>query len=95
MSNISIFTAIVELFPQDKGWHYVRVPTELSEPLNHLADRGLIAVNVSIAGQTWPTSLLPMGDNTHFIAIPAKVRSKHNIIVGDSIEVFFSIRMRD
>lgn len=30
------FVAKVELFEREKGWRYVRVPTELSQPLEQL-----------------------------------------------------------
>jgi hypothetical protein len=94
MVDANTFTAVVELFPQDKGWHYVRVPVVLSEPLLHFADRGLIAVNATVGALTWPTSLLPMGDNTYFIALPAKIRKKYGLVVGDNIDVAFSVRTR-
>jgi hypothetical protein len=70
------FEARVELFERDKGWYYIPVPTEPSKPLEHFADRGLIAITACVGGQSWPTSLLPMGDGIHFIALPAKVRAK-------------------
>jgi hypothetical protein len=70
------FTAKVELFEREKGWHYVSVPTEISRPLERLADRGLVAVTATVGKTSWPTSLLPMGDGTHFVALPATVRSK-------------------
>jgi len=88
------FIATIELFDRDKGWHYVCVPTNLSKPLEHLADRGLIAITAKIGNSTWSTSLLPMGDGTHFIALPAKVRTKENLLLGGEIEVFFEERTR-
>lgn len=88
------FIAKVKLFERDKGWYYVSVPMELSVPLEHLADRGLIAVTAKVGNSTWQTSLLPMGDGTHFIALPAKVRSKENISVGADVKVSFETRSR-
>ena len=88
------FAAKVELFEREKGWHYVSVPTKLSKPLEHLSDRGLIAITVKIGNSIWPTSLLPMGDGTHFIALPAKVRSKEKLSLGNEIEVSFEVRIR-
>lgn len=88
------FSAAVSLFERDKGWYYVPVPSHLSKPLEHLADRGLIAVTAKIGNSIWPTSLLPMGDGTHFIALPAKVRSKEKIMLGKTIEVSFEMRTR-
>jgi hypothetical protein len=75
------FTAKVELFERDKGWYYVSVPTEISKPLEHLADRGLIAITAKIGSSSWTTSLLPLGDGTHFIALPAKVRTKEKLLL--------------
>ncbi len=63
------FTAKVSLFERDKGWYYVSVPVHLSKPLEHLADRGFIAVTAQIGNSSWPTSLLPMGDGGHSTAI--------------------------
>jgi hypothetical protein len=88
------FESQVEIFQREKGWHYVPVPPELSKPLELLADRGLIAITAQVGTQTWSTSLLPMGDGTHFIALPAKVRTKQKIGVGNVISVSFWIRSR-
>jgi hypothetical protein len=88
------FEAKVEIFQREKGWYYVHVPLELSKPLEPLADRGLVVVIAQVGAQAWPTSLLPMGDGTHFIALPAKVRAKQKIEVGDLVSVAFEIRSR-
>jgi hypothetical protein len=88
------FIANVELFEREMGWHYVCVPTELSKPLEHLADRGLIAVSAKVGNSSWPTSLLPMGDGTHFIALPAKVRNKEKLSRGMVVKISFETRTR-
>jgi hypothetical protein len=62
--------------------------------LEHLADRGLIAIAATVGRTSWLTSLLPMGDGTHFIALPAKVRSKEKLLLGDMLDVSFQIRQR-
>ena len=86
------FEGKVELFKREKGWYYVSVPTELSKPLEHLADRGLIAVTARVGDSSWPTSLLPMGDGTHFIALPTKVRKKENLQLDGDVGISFEIR---
>jgi len=91
---INTFIANVELFEREMGWHYVSVPIDLSKPLEHLADRGLIAVTAKVGASSWPTSLLPMGNGTHFIALPAKVRQKEKISLGMAVEISFEIRAR-
>jgi hypothetical protein len=85
----------VELFPQKGGWTYVRVPIEYSERTKELADRGLVAITATLGKTTWHTSLLPMGDGTHFIALSAKVRKAENIAVGDRIKLSFNLRSRN
>ena len=91
---IHTFSANVELFKREKGWYYVAVPAELSKPLEHLADRGLIAVVATVGNSSWPTSLLPMGDGTHFIALPAKIRDRENLSLGEVVKVSFEVRTR-
>ena len=88
------FFAEIKLFEREMGWHYVSVPSEISKPLECLADRGLVAVTAKVGNSSWPTSLLPMGDGTHFIALPAKVRPKEKLSLGMEVEVSFETRMR-
>lgn len=61
----------VEIFPQKGGWYFIRVPISITEKLAHKAERGVIAINATIGKSSWKTSLLPMGDGTHFIALNA------------------------
>ena len=88
------FTGQVELFQKDKDWYYVSVPLEFSKPLEHLADRGLIAITARVGASSWPTSMLPMGDGTHFIALPAKVRKPEKLSLGMPVELSFELRTR-
>ena len=39
-------------------------------------------------------SVLPMGDGTHFIALPAKVRSKEKLSLVAEVEISFETRVR-
>jgi len=86
------FIAKVELFEHKKDRYYISVPTELSKPLEHLADRGLIAVTAKVGNSSWPTSMSPMDDGTHFIALPVKVFKKEKLLLGMAVEVSFEIR---
>jgi len=89
------FSAKIERFEMPGGWHYVPVPLELSKPLEFLATNfGYVAITAVVGNSSWPTSLLPKGDGTHFIALPAKVRSKEKLSFGTEIEISFEIRMR-
>jgi hypothetical protein len=89
------FIAKIERFEMKGGWYYVPVPTELSKPLENLAIHfGFIAIIARVGNSSWPTSLLPKGDGTHFIALPAKVRSKEKLSFGAEIEISFETSPR-
>lgn len=92
MAKPYVFTAEVRLFPQAGGWYYVAVPQEYTDELKPLAERGLVAVKATVGSSSWQTSLLPMGDGSQFLALPAKVRQKEQIAIGDVIEVSFVVR---
>ena len=92
MAKPYTFTAEVCLFPQAGGWHYVAAPQEFTDVLKPLAVRCLVAVEATVGGSSWQTSLLPMGDGSQFLALPAKVRQKEQITIGDVIEVSFVVR---
>lgn len=82
----------VEIFPQKGGWHYVRVSTMITEKLLHESQRGLIPIRATVGKTSWETSLMPMGDGTHFIALNAKVRKKENIELGMAVSISFQLR---
>ncbi|WP_407355709.1 DUF1905 domain-containing protein [Methanolobus sp. WCC5] len=82
----------VKIFPQKGGWVYIRVPIEITERLIHMAQRGLIPIRATVGMTSWDTSLLPMGDGTHFIPLNAKVRQKEGIETGGNATVSFRIR---
>ena len=86
------FTAEVCLFPQAGGRNYVAAPQEYTDELKPLAERGLVAVEATVGSSSWQTSLLPMGDGSQFLALPAKVRQIEQITIGDVIEVSFVVR---
>jgi len=82
----------VEIFPQKGGWVFIRIPKTITTKLLHRADRGLIPIKATVGLTSWDTSLLPMGDGTHFIALNAKVRKKENIEVNKTISISFTLR---
>jgi len=86
--------AEVEVFPQEGGWAFIRVPKSYSDVTKELADRGLVAITAAVGRTSWDTSLLPMGDGTHFIALNKRVRQAENIRIGDRIQASFRLRER-
>lgn len=83
-------TGFVDRFPGNLGWHFIRIPKDMELPKNGI--RGLIPVHLELEGETWDSSLLPMGDGTHFIALPKKVRKATEIELKDKITVTFTKR---
>lgn len=92
------FSATVELFDRPGGWYYLAVPKDLCQPYYDIQERGLIAVNATVnfnnKQATWKTSFLPMGDGSHFLALPKTVRDKLKLKGEECVEVEFSIRKR-
>jgi hypothetical protein len=66
----------------------------MTEELSGFADRGVIAITASVGSVSWATSLLPMGDGSHFIALNANVRQTNDLEVGDPAEAEFVVRSR-
>ena len=84
----------VKIFPVNNPWVYVSVPTRYTEMLKNVADRGLVAITVTLGSSTWNTSLMPMGDGTQFIPLNTKVRKSEDIKIGDHINLSFTLRQR-
>jgi len=84
----------VKIFPVVNPWVYVSVPKKYTKETKHPADRGLVAITVKLGKLTWNTSLMPMGDGTQFIPLPAKVRKSEDIGLGDRIKLSFTLRKR-
>lgn len=80
----------IEVFPQKGGWYFVRIPISITKELNHLANRGLIAVHAELGVSKWKTSLMPMGDGTHFLALNKKVMKQNSLTIEDEVEVRFT-----
>ncbi|MCI0549425.1 MAG: DUF1905 domain-containing protein [Anaerolineae bacterium] len=84
----------VKIFQVDNPWIYVDVPKKYTDDTKHLADRGLVAITATLGTSIWNTSLMPMGDGTQFIPLPAKVRKLENVEIGDRIKLSFVLRKR-
>ena len=85
----------VKIFFVENLWVCVAVAKEYTEMFRDVADRGLMAITATAGSSIWDTSLMPMGDGTHFIPLNAKVRKKENVEVGDHIGLSFIPRKRE
>lgn len=87
-------SSTVRIFLVENPWVYVDVPRKFTDETRHLAERGLVAVTVTLGKSSWNTSLMPKGDGTQFIPLSAKVRKAERIEVGDHIKLSFTLRQR-
>ncbi|MEY2640868.1 MAG: hypothetical protein RL150_261 [Candidatus Parcubacteria bacterium] len=81
----------VKLFPQKGGWVYLPVKQTYSDLGITKPKWGLVPATITIGNTTWKKSLLPMGDETLFIALNEKVRKAENIKIGDTITATFTL----
>ena len=84
----------VKIFQVENPWVYINVPKKYTEQTMHLADRGLVAITATLDKSSWNTSLMPMGDGTHFIPLPAKIREAEHVNLDDQIKLSFKLRKR-
>ena len=90
------FSGVIEVFPEcDTPWWTVLVPQEISRPYKEFSNNfGFIAITAKVGKSSWPTSMMPYGDGTYFVAVPAKVRKANDIKLGDEVLIEFEIRER-
>ena len=94
---IEKFSGPINTFAEcDTPWWTVSVPQKISQPYKELSNNfGFIAITAKVGESSWPTSLMPYGDGTYFIAIPAKIRKVNNIQLGNKVSIEFEIRERN
>lgn len=86
------FKGKVEVFPQKGRWFYIKAPKKYVTEFEKKMDRGLVPIKATVGKTTWNTSLLPYGNGTLFLALPAKVRKENGIEKGSSTTAFFTLR---
>lgn len=82
----------VERFPGVGGWYVVRLGAHGSEQVAGLARRGFVPVHVSVGSTSWDSSLMPLGDGTLFLALPAAVRRAEDLDEGDQVSARYRVR---
>ena len=82
----------VERFPGVGGWYVVRLGAERSAEALTAARRGFVPVRASVGATTWDSSLMPLGDGTLFLALPAAVRRAEDLDEGDPVRARYRLR---
>lgn len=87
------FTAPLWEWDGDAAWHFVTLPEELSDEIEHRTlgrtrGFGSVKVEVTVGGTTWSTSLFP--DTTrgaYVLPVKKAVRTAESLRVGDDVTV--------
>lgn len=80
----------VHRFEGPGGWFYLPFDEALSEELRPLVAAewpALLKVSARVGDFEWTATVMPIKDGPLFIALPAKVRKRLKIGLGDRVEV--------
>lgn len=95
--NQYTFQAQVWIYSGDGAWHFITIPTEISEDIKKLfSDKakgwGSIPVETTVGSSTWKTSLFPDKKlGAYILPIKKDVRKKENILEGDTLTILLEI----
>ena len=82
----------VERFPGVGGWYVVRLGPVRSAEVSGAARRGFVPVRATVGATAWDSSLMPLGDGTLFLALPAAVRRAEDLEEGDPVRARYRLR---
>jgi hypothetical protein len=69
-------------------WTYAPLPPEIN---SRLEERGLVKVKGTINGIPIRSSLMPLGDGSHYIVVNKAIREKAGIEAGDPVDLELEI----
>ena len=89
---------IVWLYPSMAGWHFVTIPEDVSDDINHqFGDRkrgwGSLPVKATIGKTTWETSIFQeKKTNTYLLPVKKGVRKKEYIKADTNVLLVLEIK---
>jgi hypothetical protein len=95
--RVYTISAEVWRYPGMAGWHFITVPTAISEEIrerlgNMQRGWGSVPVVVTVGTTTWKTSLFPDKETRgYLLPLKAEVRKRENIADGDTIRIVVGI----
>lgn len=87
-------SGVVQRFPGPKGWHYLELPEALDAALRPVVRArwpGLVGVDCAVGAAAWRGAILPVKGGFLFITLPAKVRARTGLDVGDAVTLTFTL----
>lgn len=80
----------VQRFSGKLGWHYVELDEQVSVDIRPMVKRAwpaLVKARFTLGRTEWEGSIMPIKDGPLFVALPARVREKEAISMGDAVSV--------
>ncbi len=91
-------TAPVWIYPGDAAWHFVSIPSEVSDNIDFYFSHvkggwGSLKVTVTLGETTWKTSIFPeKKKSTYFLPLKKEVRKIEQVTNGDTITFLLEVR---
>ncbi|MFP5326311.1 MAG: DUF1905 domain-containing protein [Acidimicrobiia bacterium] len=91
------FTAELWLWEGDGAWHFVSLPEDVADEIEHLygasaAGFGSLRVEVQVGDTTWRTSVFPDRKRaTYVLPMKKAVRAKEGLAAGDAVAVALDV----
>lgn len=86
------FEAIL-IRPEGVGtWTYLNIPKDVSETFG---SKGQVKVKGSINGYRFQSTVLPMGDGTHYLVVGKSIRDQIQAAQGDMVKVMLELDAED
>ncbi len=89
---------VVWLYPSMAGWHFVTIPEDVSEDINHQFEDmkrgwGSIPVKARIGKTTWETSIFPdKKSKGYLLPIKKAVRKSEKISADEKVTLVLEIK---
>ena len=86
------FTSELWLHEGPGGWHFVTLPSDVSEAIRTVTEPsrrgfGSVRVGVTIGATRWNTSIFPEATGSYALPVKKQVRAAEHLATGDEVNV--------
>lgn len=91
------FEARLQLHPGSEPWHFIHLPTDVSDDIADLTSGtlrgfGSVRVAVTVGGTAWRTSVFPdRRAGTFLLPVKKSVRAAEGLVAGDDVRVHLEV----